>query len=73
MLIILLLKRVLCLLLLPCCPQFLNALSMCAEKKGVSFEEMVRGVLTTGGPVAHATRPDNVRLHDDKVRCGCAL
>jgi len=46
--------------------QFLTALSLCADKKGVSFEEAVRGVIATGGPVARATRPENVRLHDDK-------
>lgn len=35
--------------------------------QGVAFEEMIRQVLSTGGPVAHATRPETVRLHDDKV------
>lgn len=48
-------------------PQFLNALSMCADKKGCTFEDVVRAVLVTGGPIAHATTPENVRLHDDKV------
>jgi hypothetical protein len=46
--------------------QFLAAVSLMAEKKGESFEEVVRVMLAAGGPVAHATKADNVRLHDDR-------
>jgi len=46
--------------------QFLTALSALADKKGVSFEDMVRQMLAAGGPVAHATKADAVRLHDDR-------
>ncbi|GBF90596.1 hypothetical protein Rsub_03168 [Raphidocelis subcapitata] len=46
--------------------QFLTALSAVAEKKGVSFEAVVSQVLSAGGPIAHATKADNVRLHDDR-------
>jgi hypothetical protein len=28
----------------------------------------VAQVLEAGGPIVHATKADNVRLHDDKVR-----
>lgn len=33
----------------------------------MSFEELVAQVLEAGGPIAHATKADAVRLHDDKV------
>ncbi|MEW5300206.1 MAG: hypothetical protein WDW38_003045 [Sanguina aurantia] len=46
--------------------QFLTALSLCADKKGVKLEDMARELLAVGGPIANATRADAVRLHDDK-------
>lgn len=35
--------------------------------QGKGFEDTVKEVLAVGGPIAHATKADNVRLHDDKV------
>jgi len=46
--------------------QFLSALQLTAEKKGMAFQETVRQVMTVGGPKAHATKAEAVRLHDDK-------
>ena len=28
----------------------------------------MEAVVSRGAPISHSTRPDNVRLHDDKVR-----
>ena len=36
--------------------------------QGVPLEEIVEAVVSRGAPISHSTRPDNVRLHDDKVR-----
>jgi len=47
-------------------PQFDSALSMCAQKKGVSAEEVKTKVGSMHGPVLHATKADAVRFHDDK-------
>lgn len=49
-------------------PKTSNSLDplMCCNSQGMTLEDAVRKVLQTGGPVAHATRPDTVRLHDDK-------
>lgn len=33
----------------------------------MAFQEIVAQVLEAGGPIAHATKADAVRLHDDKV------
>eukprot|EP00775_Hariotina_reticulata_P004265 gene4265-4517_t len=46
--------------------QFLTALAVLAEKKGVPFEAAVLKVLDANGPIAHATKAEAVRLHDDK-------
>lgn len=46
--------------------QFLTALSLVADKKGSTLEHVATMVLATGGPVAHATKAESVRLHDDK-------
>eukprot|EP00879_Flechtneria_rotunda_P023090 GHRR01024409.1.p1 GENE.GHRR01024409.1~~GHRR01024409.1.p1 ORF type:complete len:485 (+),score=160.85 GHRR01024409.1:930-2384(+) len=46
--------------------QFLTALGILAEKKVMALEEVVMQVLEAGGPIAHATKADSVRLHDDK-------
>eukprot|EP00877_Chromochloris_zofingiensis_P014320 jgi/Chrzof1/9141/Cz03g37130.t1 len=46
--------------------QFLTALAMISDKKGVNLEDTVNDILAAGGPVANATRVDSVRLHDDK-------
>jgi hypothetical protein len=51
-----LLSLLLLLVLLPCWLQV------------VAFEDTVAQVLEAGGPIAHATKADSVRLHDDKVR-----
>ncbi|GIL43700.1 hypothetical protein Vafri_1349 [Volvox africanus] len=45
---------------------FVTALAECAERKGVSLEALVRSVLACQGPVARATKAENVRLHDDR-------
>ncbi|KXZ49004.1 hypothetical protein GPECTOR_24g294 [Gonium pectorale] len=45
---------------------FLMALAECADRKGCELEELVRCVLSCRGPIAHATKADAVRLHDDK-------
>jgi hypothetical protein len=47
--------------------QFLTALSLVADRKGSTLEHVATMVLATGGPVAHATKAESVRLHDDKV------
>ncbi|KAF6258199.1 p25-alpha-domain-containing protein [Scenedesmus sp. NREL 46B-D3] len=46
--------------------QCLTALAAISEKKVLAFEDTVAQVLEAGGPIAHATKADNVRLHDDK-------
>lgn len=48
---------------------FVGALALCAAKRGVFLEDMVREILAASGPIAHATKADHVRLHDDKVCC----
>ncbi|PNH01808.1 hypothetical protein TSOC_012287, partial [Tetrabaena socialis] len=45
---------------------FLSALAECAERRGSSLEGIVRDILACEGPIARATKTDNVRLHDDK-------
>jgi hypothetical protein len=35
--------------------------------QGVPFEAAVLKVLDANGPIAHATKAEAVRLHDDKV------
>lgn len=50
--------------------QFITALLMCAEKKGLGLDEIVNMVLSTGAPEINAMKPTVVRLHDDKVRLG---
>lgn len=50
--------------------QFLTALDQIAAKKGTSFEDIVRVLIESGGPVDNGTKAENVRLHDDKVKPG---
>lgn len=46
--------------------QFLSSLLLCADRKGVEFEEMVKQIIATGGPIFVGTKADSVRLYDDK-------
>ncbi|KAK9864155.1 hypothetical protein WJX84_003510 [Apatococcus fuscideae] len=46
---------------------FENALSLVAEKKGVSVEDIKSKIASTGGPkMNNTTQPDYVKFHDDK-------
>ena len=51
-----------------CFSEFLMAVEVMGQKKGVSGEEM--GLMITmscsGGPILKATKADDVRFHDDK-------
>lgn len=46
--------------------EFVEALSMMADKKGVSLKELSDAVLAHGGPTIKATRTSYTRLHDDR-------
>lgn len=46
---------------------FLSALSRVAEKKGQAMEEVVRQILSAGGPTVTGTKAEYVKFHDDKV------
>jgi len=41
-------------------------LKLCAEKKGCSYDDLVKIVLEHGGPVYQGTKTDKVKFHDDK-------
>ncbi len=53
---------------------FLTALTECAQRArghvsgSDAFEQLVLAILRSDGPVVRATKAENVRLHDDKVR-----
>jgi hypothetical protein len=47
--------------------QFLDGLVLIAERKGKPIAEVVHTILATGGPAVSATKPEYVRLNDDKV------
>jgi len=46
--------------------QFLDALKLVAEKKGVEVVDIERTLVVSSGPVLMATQPEKVRLHDDR-------
>jgi hypothetical protein len=47
--------------------EFVEALTLLAEKKGVPLKELTDGVLARGGPIVKATtRTTYTRLHDDR-------
>jgi hypothetical protein len=46
--------------------QFENALSMCAEKKGIDAEALKANVIKVGGPTFSGTVADSVKFHDDR-------
>jgi len=35
--------------------------------QGKAFGDVVKAIITAGGPVDNATKAESVRLHDDKV------
>ena len=46
--------------------QFLNGLREVAAKKGLGLDELQQKVAATPGPQFKGTKPDAVKLHDDK-------
>jgi len=48
--------------------QFMAAMKLLAEKKGVEMELVSRAVAASHGPVLNSTKADAVRFHDDKTR-----
>ncbi len=48
-------------------PQFVEALSLIAGKRGVSLCEAARTVVAANGPAVSGTKADYVKFHDDKV------
>jgi p25-alpha. len=47
-------------------PQFESALYLIADQKGVHPEDIARTIFLSGGPKYEGTKPEPVRLHDDK-------
>jgi len=46
--------------------QFVNGITECASKKGITFDALSDKILATGGPVFTGTKTENVKYHDDK-------
>lgn len=46
--------------------QFLKALDLVADKKGVPHEQLHENILKTGGPQFKGTEAEKVKFHDDK-------
>ena len=46
--------------------QWMTALGLCAEKKGVSLEDVKASVRDSKGPVLKGTKAKANKLHDDK-------
>jgi len=46
--------------------QFQKGIEELANKKGISSDDLTKQIQEVGGPHFHGTKPDNVRLHDDK-------
>ena len=49
-------------------PQFVEALSLIAGKRGVSLREAAQTVVAANGPAVSGTKADYVKFHDDKAR-----
>ncbi len=47
--------------------QFVQALSLIADKKGKTLDEIVGQVMSAGGPTNSGTQTSYVKFHDDKV------
>lgn len=47
-------------------PQFEQAISMFATKKGVKYEDVMGAIVKHGGPHYAGTKADFVKFHDDK-------
>lgn len=46
--------------------QFQNALTMVAQKKGITVDQLKTQICGAGGPQFSGTQADNVKFHDDK-------
>ncbi|KAI8475638.1 MAG: p25-alpha-domain-containing protein [Monoraphidium minutum] len=46
--------------------QFVSAIDAFAAKKGCAYEDVVRAVVTAGGPIDGGTKAEAVKWHDDK-------
>jgi len=46
--------------------EFVEALTLIADRKGVPLKELTEGILACGGPTATGTKAAYTRLHDDK-------
>lgn len=46
--------------------EFLKAVSLCAEKKGISGDDLAGAIVASGGPKFAGTKADAVKFHDDK-------
>jgi hypothetical protein len=46
--------------------EFQKAVGFCAEKKGISADDLAAAICAAGGPKFAGTKADNVKFHDDK-------